>query len=158
MDPLLAEARRNAPAYLKAAREVLTAERAGGALQPALADPTAALPAGAVVVEAEDYLRGNVLKDRDPTVRKAANQARHERQAMRGGGQVVSASALEGEGLADILARSLSRDPGARYPDAAALAVDLRRHLEHLPLVGVPNRSLAERWHKWWRRHPLIRG
>lgn len=56
-------------------------------------------------------------------------------------------------GLADILARSLARDPQRRYPDALALAVDLRRHLEHLPLQGVPNRSLAERCLKWWRRH-----
>ena len=33
-----------------------------------------------------------------------------------------------------------------RYPDAAALAGDLRRHLADLPLRGVPNRSWAERW------------
>src|SRR5262249_24607877 len=56
-------------------------------------------------------------------------------------------------GLADILGKSLARDPEARYRDAAAQADDLRRHLEHLPLRGVPNRSLAERWRKWWRRH-----
>ena len=36
----------------------------------------------------------------------------------------------------------------------AALAVDLRRHLADLPLLGVRNRSLAERWHKWRRRRP----
>jgi serine/threonine protein kinase len=60
-------------------------------------------------------------------------------------------------GLADILERSLDPDPSGRYPNAAALAIDLRRHLEHLPLQGVPNRSLSERWRKWWHRHPLIR-
>lgn len=59
-------------------------------------------------------------------------------------------------GLADVLARALAPDPSARYPNAAALANDLRRHLEHLPLQGVPNRSLVERWRKWWQRHPLI--
>jgi serine/threonine protein kinase len=59
-------------------------------------------------------------------------------------------------GLADILARALAVDLGTRYPNAAALANDLRRHLEHLPLQGVPNRSFVERWWKWWRRHPLI--
>jgi hypothetical protein len=36
----------------------------------------------------------------------------------------------------------------------AALATDLRRHLAHLPLCGVRNRSLIERWRKWRRRQP----
>jgi tetratricopeptide (TPR) repeat protein len=57
-------------------------------------------------------------------------------------------------GLADILARCLADDPAERYPDAAALADDLRRHLTNLPLRGVPNRSLGERWRKWRRRRP----
>lgn len=57
-------------------------------------------------------------------------------------------------GLADVLARCLARDPRARYPDAATLAEDLRRHLADRPLVGVPNRSPSERWRKWRRRHP----
>ena len=35
---------------------------------------------------------------------------------------------------------------------AGALAGDLRRHLMHLPLKGVSNRSLPERWRKWRRR------
>jgi serine/threonine protein kinase len=57
-------------------------------------------------------------------------------------------------GLADILARCLAEDPEARYADAAALAEDLCRHLNDLPLRGVPNRSLGERWRKWRRRQP----
>jgi serine/threonine protein kinase/Flp pilus assembly protein TadD len=57
-------------------------------------------------------------------------------------------------GLADVLARCLAAEPGRRYPDAAALAADLRRHLADLPLAGVRNRSLAERWRKWRRRRP----
>ena len=36
----------------------------------------------------------------------------------------------------------------------AALGADLRRHLANVPLRGVRNRSLAERWHKWRRRRP----
>lgn len=58
-------------------------------------------------------------------------------------------------GVSDILARCLATDPGARYPTAAAVAVDLRRHLADLPLEGVRNRSLRERWRKWRRRRPL---
>jgi tetratricopeptide (TPR) repeat protein len=57
-------------------------------------------------------------------------------------------------GLADVVGQCLADDPGARYPDMAALAADLRRHLADLPLAGVRNRSLAERWRKWRRRRP----
>ncbi len=58
-------------------------------------------------------------------------------------------------GLTDILARCTARCPNDRYPTAANLAADLRRHLADLPLRGVANRSLAERWTKWRRRRPL---
>ena len=57
-------------------------------------------------------------------------------------------------GLADILTKCLAPDPADRYPDAAALAADLRRHLADLPLRGVANRSVGERWAKWRRRRP----
>ncbi len=57
-------------------------------------------------------------------------------------------------GLRDILARCLHPDPELRYANAALLAEDLRRHLTDRPLVGVGNRSLAERWSKWRRRRP----
>jgi eukaryotic-like serine/threonine-protein kinase len=57
-------------------------------------------------------------------------------------------------GLEDILLKCLAPDPSARYSDAGQLAADLRRHLAGLPLGGVPNRSLKERWHKWRRRKP----
>ena len=55
-------------------------------------------------------------------------------------------------GLADVVARCLSRDPERRYSSAADLATDLRRHLADLPLHGVANRSWSERWRKWQRR------
>jgi tetratricopeptide (TPR) repeat protein len=58
-------------------------------------------------------------------------------------------------GLRDVLARCTRPDPADRYPTAAQLAADLRRHLAHRPLRGVPNRSLPERWQKWRRRRPL---
>jgi eukaryotic-like serine/threonine-protein kinase len=57
-------------------------------------------------------------------------------------------------GLADVVGRCLAARPQDRYPDAAALADDLRRHLADLPLRGVPNRDLLERWGKWRRRRP----
>jgi tetratricopeptide (TPR) repeat protein len=57
-------------------------------------------------------------------------------------------------GLADIIHKCLAKESKRRYPDAAALATDLRRQLSDLPLLGVRNRSVAERWHKWRRRRP----
>ena len=63
-------------------------------------------------------------------------------------------------GLADIVQKCLAPVPTDRYPDAAALADDLQRHLNDLPLRGVVNRSLLERLRKWRRRRPgaLARG
>jgi serine/threonine protein kinase len=61
-------------------------------------------------------------------------------------------------GLSDIVARCLAARPEERYSDAAALADDLRRHLADLPLRGVPNRDMSERWRKWRRRRPHTLG
>ena len=57
-------------------------------------------------------------------------------------------------GLADIVNKCLANDPAARYQNAGLLAEDLRRQLNDLPLRGVRNRSILERWRKWRRRHP----
>jgi tetratricopeptide (TPR) repeat protein len=57
-------------------------------------------------------------------------------------------------GLSDVVVRCVQPLPGDRYADARTLADDLRRHLTDQPLAGVPNRSIAERWHKWRRRRP----
>jgi len=54
-------------------------------------------------------------------------------------------------GLADLIHKCLAHEACERYPDTAALASDLRRHLADLPLHGVGNRSLRERWGKWRR-------
>jgi serine/threonine protein kinase len=61
-------------------------------------------------------------------------------------------------GLSDVVARCLASRPEDRYPDAAALADDLRRHLVDRPLRGVRNRNLGERWRKWRRRWPHALG
>ena len=57
-------------------------------------------------------------------------------------------------GLADIFAKSTAPAATNRYARPADLAADLRCHLADLPLRGVRNRSLAERWRKWRRRRP----
>ncbi len=57
-------------------------------------------------------------------------------------------------GLADIVAKCLATSANERYADAAALAGDLRRHLNALPLKSVANRNWGERWRKWRRRRP----
>lgn len=59
-----------------------------------------------------------------------------------------------GAALSDLFAKCLSPDANQRYPDAASLGEDLRRHLAHRPLRHVANRSLAERWSKWRSRRP----
>lgn len=57
-------------------------------------------------------------------------------------------------GLRDILHRAVSVEPAKRYRTAGEFADDLRRHISQLPLKGVRNRSLRERWNKWRRRRP----
>jgi serine/threonine protein kinase/tetratricopeptide (TPR) repeat protein len=57
-------------------------------------------------------------------------------------------------GLADVIGKCQCSDPPGRYATAAELAADLRRHLLDLPLRGVRNRSIPERWRKWRRHQP----
>jgi tetratricopeptide (TPR) repeat protein len=71
-------------------------------------------------------------------------------------GLLAAAGGRATPGLADVLARCTAADPARRYPSAGAVAVDLRRHLSDLPLRGVGNRSLWERWAKWRRRQPVV--
>ena len=59
-----------------------------------------------------------------------------------------------GRGLEDLLHKCLAHDRESRYADAGELATDLRRHIANLPLRGVANRGLKERWQKWRRRKP----
>jgi eukaryotic-like serine/threonine-protein kinase len=58
------------------------------------------------------------------------------------------------DGLADVLAKCLADKATDRYDNLEALAIDLRSHLSNLPLRGVHNRSVVERWTKWRRRQP----
>lgn len=58
-------------------------------------------------------------------------------------------------GLLGILTRCTSKNVEERYASAGEVASDLRRHLADLPLCGVRNRSIGERWTKWRRRRPF---
>ena len=57
-------------------------------------------------------------------------------------------------GLSDVVRKATAYHARDRYQDAAALAADLRLHLNDQKLRGVPNRSWKERWQKWRRRRP----
>lgn len=63
----------------------------------------------------------------------------------------AAARALRGD-LDNIVARALRKSPGERYPGAAALADDLRRHLAHEPVSARPA-SWAYRSGRFVRRH-----
>jgi eukaryotic-like serine/threonine-protein kinase len=56
--------------------------------------------------------------------------------------------------LRALLRRCLEPSSRNRYPTAAAVAADLRRHLVDLPLRGVPNGGPLERLRRWRRRRP----
>ncbi|HTE17025.1 MAG TPA: DUF1549 domain-containing protein, partial [Armatimonadota bacterium] len=64
-DAVLAEAQRNASRYVLAAQELLKDTGPRVVLQPAITAPDAPLPPHALLVEAEDFVHGNVLKDRE---------------------------------------------------------------------------------------------
>lgn len=123
-----------------------------GYMSPEQAAAVAAIRSGktvsaAVDVRSDIYSLGIVLYEMLGG-REAASGDVGVRPDIRGYNPAVS------QGLADLLGKCLAGNPEARYGDAASLADDLRRHLNDLPLRGVANRSLAERWRKWRRRKP----
>jgi WD40 repeat protein/predicted Ser/Thr protein kinase len=65
-----------------------------------------------------------------------------------------SEPSLRGD-LETILGKALEREPDRRYPSAEAMAADIRRHLEHEPIVA-RRPSLAYRARKFTRRHRLM--
>ncbi|QDS97669.1 serine/threonine-protein kinase [Adhaeretor mobilis] len=58
--------------------------------------------------------------------------------------------------ISAVVSHCLATSPSDRYQSMTELADDLRRHLEDRPLRYAPNRSLAERFRKWTRRHPRL--
>lgn len=81
----------------------------------------------------------------------AAARVAPEVAACRGTTPAALAQALRGD-LACIVAKALNKSPTDRYPDARALADDLRRHLAHEPVRARPD-SLSYRAARFVRRH-----
>lgn len=74
----------------------------------------------------------------------------HDAAEARGLNERTLRHALRGD-LATITARCLARQPAARYASVDALANDLQRHLEHLPILARPQ-TFAYRTARFVRR------
>lgn len=57
--------------------------------------------------------------------------------------------------LAVICNKTLEKSPQRRYGSMSELALDLRRFLDHMPILAKPS-SLWHRAQKWVRRHPTL--
>lgn len=95
-------------------------------------------------------LQAVLLQDPAPLA-EAAARAGAEIALRRGQTPAGLAQALRGD-LASIVAQALKKQPAERYPDARALADDLRRHLRHQPVRARPD-TPAYRAARFVRRH-----
>ena len=59
--------------------------------------------------------------------------------------------------LATICLKSLQKDPARRFPDAAAMAADLRSFLDGEPIVARPVGAPERLW-RWCKRNPRVAG
>lgn len=63
---------------------------------------------------------------------------------------------LRGEGeLGAIINKAVSHEPRERYADMDAMAADLQRYLDGLPVLARPA-SCLRRYALWWRRRPAV--
>jgi serine/threonine protein kinase/Tfp pilus assembly protein PilF len=104
---------------------------------------------------AADFSSGTIGKQaRDPFATLSRPSVNMQGPAGSESTPTLSSNSQITPGLADLIGKCLRPQPQDRYRRAGALATDLRRYLGDLPLVGVSNRSWAERWRKWRRRRP----
>lgn len=92
-----------------------------------------------------------------PSTRLARLHDASTRHAERCGTDVSALSRRLRGDLDWIVLRALERDRAARYPTPRALAEDLERHRNHLPIEAGPPR-LTTRARKWLRRHRIGAG
>ncbi len=59
--------------------------------------------------------------------------------------------------LATICLKALQKDPAKRFPDAAAMAADLRSFLDGVPIVARPVGAPERLW-RWCKRNPRVAG
>ncbi len=57
--------------------------------------------------------------------------------------------------LETVVHKAIDRDPGRRYPTAAALVEDLQRYLEDKPIKARRVSALEQAW-RWGRRNPVV--
>jgi serine/threonine protein kinase len=93
-----------------------------------------------------EALRGPI----DEVLPRLQEQRRQPPPSLRAANPAVS-PAVEA-----IVRRCLEPDRERRYPSARALAEDLDRHLDDLPLRHTREPSRCERLSKWARRHPCL--
>jgi serine/threonine protein kinase/WD40 repeat protein/tetratricopeptide (TPR) repeat protein len=59
--------------------------------------------------------------------------------------------------LETIVTKAIAKEPGDRYPTAAALGEDLKRFLEDRPVLARRSTPVERSW-RWCRRNPLLAG
>ena len=89
-------------------------------------------------------------------VKKPSTQLQPDAAAARGTTPGRLAGQLRGD-LDAITLKALAKEPAGRYPSVAALAEDLRRHLQARPIQALPPR-LTDRLRKFLRRHRTVVG
>ncbi len=90
------------------------------------------------------------LPDRQETIRRMIEQRMEYPESVRRWNPVATPA------IENIVKKLLDPSPQERYPTAEALCEDIARQLSHRRLEFARDRSLRERFRKWWRRNPRL--